>query len=446
MRFETVFTGMRIPDSFGQLFSLNVYAEQWRFKEEIVYLVLTYQSFNTRPEQQNLYLKINIPLRCFDDNLLNVKDYHCVDNVNFHFELKDNSLYCTTFDKVFLTSLVFAAYDKDADAMRNSYKRGKIDYGEIYGVLKDPLDKVCGLVTKDDIQFPSAKEYFPLEKGDYIVNKLDIDMHRYQTRFSVNVTPQKAEHYISAVLLTKGENEYLDEFLELNHKAGIDYFYIYDNNDEKDRIDLSNTKWKDLCTIIPFKKKRQLQYEAYDHFLTNYKYETSWATFIDTDEIYTGDLKQVCKENENYVCLTTFWTCHNANGLVKKPEGRQFDNYTKIVPYGYNYPLGKCIIQPDKVDKMYVHECNISRCYDKVYFGEETNPSEEYIPPSAEITLHHFITRSLEEWVDKVYRGSCDPFYVRRVKEFLHYNPEMENEFYAYLKEREIPIDFKQVG
>jgi hypothetical protein len=42
-----------------------------------------------------------------------------------------------------------------------------------------------------------------------------------------------------------------------------------------------------------------------------------------------------------------------------------------------------------------------------------------------DIKLKHYYTRSLEEWVEKINRGSCSPSALRRYEDFFLYNPDL---------------------
>ena len=46
------------------------------------------------------------------------------------------------------------------------------------------------------------------------------------------------------------------------------------------------------------------------------------------------------------------------------------------------------------------------------------------------IKCNHYVTRSFEEWKNKILRGSCDPNFRRKFITYFSYNPELE-----YLKE-----------
>lgn len=42
-----------------------------------------------------------------------------------------------------------------------------------------------------------------------------------------------------------------------------------------------------------------------------------------------------------------------------------------------------------------------------------------------DIKLNHYYTRSLEEWQEKIIRGSCGPYCLRRYDEFFEFNPDL---------------------
>ena len=113
------------------------------------------------------------------------------------------------------------------------------------------------------------------------------------------------------------------------------------------------------------------------------------------------------------------------------------ENFTKTVqnPSGL---YGKMFVQPYRIKRMYVHlalgynpKCDMAvnstgewHClsFEKNlvrYFDNDETLYED-------IWIGHYVTRSFEEWMEKIKRGSCDPNFRRKFDLYFQYNPELE--------------------
>lgn len=75
-----------------------------------------------------------------------------------------------------------------------------------------------------------------------------------------------------------------------------------------------------------------------------------------------------------------------------------------------------------------------------IVVDEHKKPVDAAQPYKSEATtdlicVDHYYTKSYEEWLNKIKRGSCDPYYSRKYDEFFEYNPEME-----YCRENTYPV------
>lgn len=43
------------------------------------------------------------------------------------------------------------------------------------------------------------------------------------------------------------------------------------------------------------------------------------------------------------------------------------------------------------------------------------------------ICIDHYYTKSYEEWMKKISRGTCDPYFCRKYQEFFKHNPDLED-------------------
>lgn len=217
---------------------------------------------------------------------------------------------------------------------------------------------------------------------------------------------------ISICLLTKCENVYLKEWIQHHLSIGIDHFYIYDNNDDlsaKDEI----LKYFDeqYFTFIPWLTYcKHMQVEAYNDCLEKFGVYNDWIAFIDTDEFIRCDnIYSSMSKYEQYDYIRMPWIMFNANGHFHYSNKPVRDRFTQIFDGKLDPCSYKSIVQPSKIGNMVVHEPS-GNC--------------KYIDVD-DIKLDHYYTRSLEEWVDKINRGSCSPLSKKRYDEFFIYNPDM---------------------
>ena len=220
---------------------------------------------------------------------------------------------------------------------------------------------------------------------------------------------------ISICLLTKYENKYLKEWIEHHLKIGIDHFYIYDNNDDLS-IETEIAKYcdKKYYTVIPWLSYCiNMQTEAYNDCLKKFGADNEWIAFIDTDEfiVCTKDIHELVSKYKKYDYIKIPWVMYNANGQIHYSKKPVMERFTTIVEERHRFWDFKSIVQPDKIQAMNIHDA-VEITKDNCTFVDD-------------IKLNHYYTRSLEEWVDKIKRGSCSPLGLRRYDEFFTYNPDL---------------------
>ena len=115
------------------------------------------------------------------------------------------------------------------------------------------------------------------------------------------------------------------------------------------------------------------------------------------------------------------------------------ENYTKpiISPYGL---WGKIFIQTALVQRMYVHGADSVGYYYPIVTQEYKLLFETYTDTCnrmelgeniyPRVKINHYMTRSYQDWVEKMSRGSSDPVFKRKFNTFFGYNPDM-----MYLKD-----------
>lgn len=269
----------------------------------------------------------------------------------------------------------------------------------------------------------------------------------YRKKCSDYLNNNKFKYYASVCLLIKDENAYIEEWLNHYSSIGIEHFYIYDNNSKipiKDTVHIINNGYYDnMCTFVKFTDyKKNMQHECYDDCLSKFGKESRWIGFFDTDEFVDVNAKNIIeflKQYEDYFCVWIPWEIHNANGRLLKRNGTMKELYpdTFVDPFGI---WGKVFLQPHRTKQMFVHlamgmsdeDIVINPDYSghlKGYKDIFADNQEGICPIYKYAKVRHYLTRSFEEWCEKMKRGTCDPNFKRKFNVFFDYNPDL-----AYLK------------
>lgn len=216
---------------------------------------------------------------------------------------------------------------------------------------------------------------------------------------------------LSICLLIKDENKYLKEWVDWHNSIGVKHYYIYDNASV---IPIKNTLLslypEDLFTFIEWNDTYEhIQIDAYNHCLEHYGGESQWIAFIDTDEfLHTDNDFNLC-DYLKHPYIRVGWKVYDANGHIEYSKEDVQTRFTHESFHNIGIPY-KSIVQPSKVYGMMVHDAVVS----------------DYIPIIVDnAIIYHYYTRSLEEWREKILRGTCSKECRRRYNEFFEINPDL---------------------
>ena len=92
------------------------------------------------------------------------------------------------------------------------------------------------------------------------------------------------EHKLAIAAIVKDEAPYIEEWMDYHILAGVDYFYIYDNDSSDDLrgklqryIDAGKAEYH-------YYPGRYRQLEAYNDAIRKHKFDSKYIAFIDIDE------------------------------------------------------------------------------------------------------------------------------------------------------------------
>lgn len=215
----------------------------------------------------------------------------------------------------------------------------------------------------------------------------------------------------------KDEAPYLLEWLAFHRMIGVDLFVLYDNGSSDGGADLvrASTFGRSVTLIDWIERPGQLS--AYNHFRINHAPRFTWAAFIDIDEFIipaTGSsIREILMRRiyQPFAQILLQWLVFGPSGHHARPDGLVLENYTRRLPEENETSRHtKTIVRTDKLRGMdwtpHAAECNGPACNTR---GEAVLPYA--IQPAAchdVMAVHHYFTKSWEDWEFKRLRGRGD--------------------------------------
>ncbi len=216
-------------------------------------------------------------------------------------------------------------------------------------------------------------------------------------------------HDLSIVAILKNEGHYLKEWLDYHLLAGVDHFYLYDNESPDNQAEVA-APYVEAGLVdyfsLPGPKK---QLVAYKTAINKFKFQSRYMAFVDGDEfIYPKSnrsisevLDEILSQDKNAAGVFINWQIFGSNGQEKADYSRGvLERFTRRAPRdeGRNH-IGKTIANPRKIEK-YAHP-HYPVYFDGAYSINESGGVVEKFsnkPVTADkIALHHYYLKSKEE-------------------------------------------------
>ncbi len=253
---------------------------------------------------------------------------------------------------------------------------------------------------------------------------MNIKKYKNIIRKHINLIVNKyKKHYqnnLAIVAIIKNEAPYIREWIEFHKLAGVDKFYIY-NNESTDNIEeVLNPYIKNGLVTYRYFPGEAMQIKAYQDAILKYKFHNKYMAFIDVDEFLlpiSGEnifdiVDNIIGENQHTGGLAVQWCVYGSSGHKTKPEGLVIENYLWHATENFikesiiNRHI-KSICNPRKVNE-FLH-CHYPK-YWQEYYSVNTN---NHIVKEAfteelcwdKLRINHYFSKSYEEFLQKRARG-----------------------------------------
>ena len=233
---------------------------------------------------------------------------------------------------------------------------------------------------------------------------------------------------LAVVAILKNEGHYLKEWLDYHLLAGVDHFYLYDNdsNDNYDEIIAPYIK----AGLVTSEKisGESAQFAAYDFAVRDYRFHCRYMAFIDLDEFIfpknttatiTETLDEILKNFPDASGLAINWQLFGSNGQETADFSRGvLERFTRRAPVDWVVPIPNRKISGGNAQIKTVADPRkiyfFSSAHFPIYFEGNYSVNEiggrvdSYCnePVTAEkIALNHYNAKSREEFLVKIKRG-----------------------------------------
>lgn len=217
--------------------------------------------------------------------------------------------------------------------------------------------------------------------------------------------------------IAKNEGPYLAEWAIYHRMIGFDHILIY-NNESSDDSEAVLSRLADAGIVEyrnwPTSNNGRTQKLAYADGLANLRDKFQWISYIDIDEFiyvpgFDNNIKRFLESYRLWDAIAINWKIFGTSGKENHEDGLVIERFTQCALTGHSGNRAvKTLCRTDKLVTPNLHNHTFS---DGVVYA---TVEKEIIPPGIGksenvshniIRIHHYFTKSREEWDRKVARG-----------------------------------------
>ena len=270
---------------------------------------------------------------------------------------------------------------------------------------------------------------------------------------------------LAVVAIFKNEGPYLKEWLDYHLLAGVDHFFLYNNESSDDyKKVLAPYVEKNLVTLTEWPGKL-MQYPAYEDAIEKFRFECRYMAFIDLDKFIFPKtnrsvvevVDEILSGAPNATGLGINWQCFGSNGQKKADYSKGvLERFTRRPPRnsGEKERLANAYIKTIENPRFIRYRITPRFSF---YFYEKfsVNSNGEKLQTEYrgnqilfdKIVINHYFTKSEEEFFLKTDRGRADRDtpYSYREKLFKEYdrNDEFDDDILKYRAARAQTFSFE---
>ena len=230
---------------------------------------------------------------------------------------------------------------------------------------------------------------------------------------------------LAVVAIFKNEGRYLKEWLDYHLLAGVEHFYLY-NNDSSDNYAevLAPYIEKNLVTLTDVPGK-MMQYPAYEDAIQKYRFDCRYMAFIDIDEFIFPKsnrsivevVDEILSGKENAAGLAINWQMFGSNGQETADYSKGvLERFTRRAPSDWQDSKGflNNAFKKEINNPRLIRYCTNPHFF--YYFSEKfsVNSDGERMGHVSKpilfdkIVVNHYNTKSKEEFLLKRKKGRAE--------------------------------------
>ena len=224
---------------------------------------------------------------------------------------------------------------------------------------------------------------------------------------------------LAIVAILKCEAPYLKEWLDYHLLAGVDHFYLYDNESPDNQAEVAKPYVEAGLVDYFHAPGKAMQMVAYNDAINRFKFHCRYMSFIDGDEFIfpklTGGaiidvVDEILSRDPNAGGLEINWQFFGSNGQETADYSRGvLERFTRRAVNDFNARLHcKTIVNARKVNFLHTPHC--AAYFEGVYAlkpNGEIQQTPQFISPplTDKIVINHYHCKSWEEYKDRNNRG-----------------------------------------
>ena len=238
-------------------------------------------------------------------------------------------------------------------------------------------------------------------------------------------------HDLAIAAILKNEGHYIKEWLDYHLLAGVDHFYLYDNDSTDNYAELVAPYVE--AGLVTSKKLSggSAQFAAYTFAVRDHRFDGRYMAFVDLDEFIlprattdtiSATLDDVLKNFPDASGLAINWQLYGSSGHETADYSRGvLERFTRRAPVDWIVPIPhrdipggnsqvKTVANPRKINF-------VDNSHFPVYFagnysvnerGSRVNSYCNAPVTATRLAVNHYNVKSREEHVTKVLRGRAD--------------------------------------